>query len=551
MQDRADEERVRQLLFDITNCADVPAASFDSTHPCHKIVGTQRGLSDGFQVPEPWAGHIGLAPLLFVSSNPSISEAEPYPTWADDRERRITFFEERFGDGPGQVKDGVYFPLATQYKGSWHSPRAVQFWNACKRNAELLFQRAVRPGVDYAMTEVVHCKSHSEKGVQHARQRCSNRWLRAILEVSPATVVVVLGEHARVAICEHTSGDLAYWTATRVAVAGRDRVVAVARHPNFHGPRKWTDHFAESALAELSNALRSESNSQESSAETARFESSTEPATAVALTDLPRSGAHAVAAVRLHETSDAIGSSARRSRAEPAALNSTVVEAASWRLASELARRHPGVVRVTREHPGGGLYDVLALRSDAGLELMLNRQGTIQIHGRHDQSDVDWAPTPWVDYLAHDPRAFLEWLESAAGLPLVQRVPASTPTTLVYRTLAGIAATSFMTLHSPEIEMGYIDTAGYGGGPASWLDMFPIGAEVRRPQPADLFGQPGYRFWMCRRPGLMLAFETSNGTAWATRGEPVELMQRYQAVGRDIDALTRDLMLLGSLPARK
>ncbi|WBQ04463.1 TY-Chap2 family putative peptide chaperone [Kribbella sp. CA-293567] len=227
-------------------------------------------------------------------------------------------------------------------------------------------------------------------------------------------------------------------------------------------------------------------------------------------------------------------------------LSPTVVEAASWRLASEIARRHPQLIRIAREHPGGGQYDVLALRSIAGLDIMLNRSGTIQVHSRHDHGVCDWEPTEWIDYLRNEPREFMRRLEVAAGLPSVAMVPASTPATLVYRVIAGIAATSFMTVRPIEIEPGYVDTSGYGGGPASWLDMFPVSGSLRRPLTDDPFGESGYRFWMCKRPGLMLAFETSSGSAWATTGTPVDLMQTYQSVDRDIDALALTVMRHGA-----
>lgn len=39
----------------------------------------------------------------------------------------------------------------------------------------------------------------------------------------------------------------------------------------------------------------------------------------------------------------------------------SVLEAASWRLASELVRRHPDTTRLIRAHPGGGQSDCLWL----------------------------------------------------------------------------------------------------------------------------------------------------------------------------------------------
>src|SRR5579875_1503510 len=88
----------------------------------------------------------------------------------------------------------------------------------------------------------------------------------------------------------------------------------------------------------------------------------------------------------------------------------SVVEAASWRLASELCRRHPGRARLFRGHPGGGMYDVLwIIGSGPGnhLDIRLNRVGTIQVHGRFDGCPPEWPATPWDEYLRSDPRMFL------------------------------------------------------------------------------------------------------------------------------------------------
>src|SRR5689334_1986439 len=79
-------------------------------HPCRKIVLWQsgkHGMSGAeHQVPEPWNGKITEAPLLFLSSNPSFSSTEHYPTvrWSD---RDLTdFFENRFSKW---MKDGTRF----------------------------------------------------------------------------------------------------------------------------------------------------------------------------------------------------------------------------------------------------------------------------------------------------------------------------------------------------------------------------------------------------------------------------------------------------------
>jgi len=76
---------VRDLIGSITRRPDVLAVwrDPDSQHPCQEVVRSQDGVGPetGFQVPEPWAGGIDRAPLLFVRSNPSISKLKPYPEW--------------------------------------------------------------------------------------------------------------------------------------------------------------------------------------------------------------------------------------------------------------------------------------------------------------------------------------------------------------------------------------------------------------------------------------------------------------------------------------
>jgi hypothetical protein len=184
-------------------------------------------------------------------------------------------------------------------------------------------------------------------------------------------------------------------------------------------------------------------------------------------------------------------------------LDRSVLEAVSWRLASELLRRHPSTTRLIHGHPGGGQSDclwILPTVSDKG-DVRLNRHGTIQVLERFDgRPGSGWDPTDWDDYLRADPRYFLYRLEAAAGLPAPSQVPAATTSTLVCRLLAAIASTAIKSVHPIEIQSGFIDTAGYGGGPNEALDSFSaIPEEFRRPREDDFYGQPGYRFWILVR----------------------------------------------------
>lgn len=127
-------------------------------------------------------------------------------------------------------------------------------------------------------------------------------------------------------------------------------------------------------------------------------------------------------------------------------VDPSVLEAVSWRLASELVRRHPDTVRLIRAHPGGGQSDCLWILPTAGDtgDIRLNRHGTIQVLERFDGRPADgWEPTEWGEYIGADPRDFLHRLEVEAGLPSPHQVPASRPTTLtsLYYELLSIGQT--------------------------------------------------------------------------------------------------------------
>lgn len=184
-----------RLLHKIVNCENVKKYfdGWKNNNPCRKIIESQKDFFDWkrvkkneFRVPEPWSGHLSNVPILFISSNPSISENPNYPVWKKRKQRNkiIEFFVNRFDEK--LTKDGKC------YKG-------VDFWLAVKELAGGLIPE-IRPGKYFALTEVVHCKSKKEKGVGNARSICSKLYLRDIIKASNAKVIVSLGKHAEKAI---------------------------------------------------------------------------------------------------------------------------------------------------------------------------------------------------------------------------------------------------------------------------------------------------------------------------------------------------------------
>lgn len=223
----------------------------------------------------------------------------------------------------------------------------------------------------------------------------------------------------------------------------------------------------------------------------------------------------------------------------------SVLEAASWRIASTLARRHPDLL-VTREHPGSGQYDVLTIRSDAGCDIKLNRQGTVQVHGRHGGGQSNWRPMSWTEVLEHELWELVASLEHDAGLPHVASVPMSTPRVLVYRTLSALAGIKFLA-EPPQIRMGFFDSSGVGGGPAEWVSDFPailerINSPGRQRNPYESHRD----YWEYASKDIRLGFDVNTADAWSETGKNLNLYTAYIKAKRSMPRLLAEALKLGA-----
>ncbi len=224
-----------ELLLGITRCPELPIARRNQSHPCALVASIQ--ATENYHVPEPWSGHIEQAPILFISSNPSISEQERYPTLSWSAECTSDYFQRRFDAGAGYVDARTY--------------NRVPFWTGVRARAKEIFQREVVAGVDFALTEVVHCKSRGEMGVPEALQSCSQRWLSSVLAQSPATILIILGKHSQSTCSRIWNLDPARAVSFDVPVSGRTRAIVSLPHPNARQPRKIQDHVNPSDLTRL------------------------------------------------------------------------------------------------------------------------------------------------------------------------------------------------------------------------------------------------------------------------------------------------------------
>lgn len=224
--------RCRNIIRCFENRPDIP--------PCAEIVRSQGvGRLRDLQVPEPWSGSLEHAPILFLISSPSINPAEEYPRWSCSNEEMEDYFAHRFGGGRREwIKDGTR-TLCTNGEFA----QAPPFWAAVRQRAMELLQRNVTPGIDYALTEVVHCKSAHESGVDQALKECAHLYLSRILERSGAKIIVVLGSKAKQAIVGQLGipGHISVFGP--YTIYGRERVVVLLPHPNFRSPRTIGDYL--------------------------------------------------------------------------------------------------------------------------------------------------------------------------------------------------------------------------------------------------------------------------------------------------------------------
>ena len=246
-----------ELLLEISRCPNVHASKNNPgvKHPCSKIVMSQsaNNLSE-YQVPEPWSGHIGKAPILFISSNPSISEVEDYPRWSWSDDLIADFFENRFGGGQKQwIIDGK---KGLKLIGK-HS-RATPFWAAVRQRAIELYEREVVPGEDYTLTEVVHCKSRNEEGVREALEECANLYINGVLSLSGAKILVILGKIAGDFFRREYDIPNDKLSLAPMKIGKGERIITFLPHPNAFGTRTFPKVLSASELQRVREYLKVE-----------------------------------------------------------------------------------------------------------------------------------------------------------------------------------------------------------------------------------------------------------------------------------------------------
>lgn len=194
-------EAASQLALRIARCQEIRLAG-DASHPCHRIVTLQGDPSNpARRLPEPWAGGIETARVLYISSNPSInvddlegpqSEESAQMDWSEERIGNYLMHRFSADSEPVWSVDDRYLR-----QDGTHSAKRVPYWREARKRSTELLGYAADPSSDYALTEVVRCKSQDEIGVAAAAPRCIGNYLDETLRICPAPLVVIVGSKSR------------------------------------------------------------------------------------------------------------------------------------------------------------------------------------------------------------------------------------------------------------------------------------------------------------------------------------------------------------------
>lgn len=206
--------QAQKIAWDIINCGLCNAPNTNSV--CNPLYRSQScSTLQDFQIPEPWNGDIINAPILFVGLNPGFTKDELYPKvgntyWSQsngaiDIAKVEDFFENRFNGFYVKHSNGRRFRIMTTSLQE-KIIRGRTFWGYIKSVADKILNTSnSNPGVDFAITEIVHCKSKNIACIPaKCYEECLNKHFDNILSIAQnLKFIVIIGQPARERISKH------------------------------------------------------------------------------------------------------------------------------------------------------------------------------------------------------------------------------------------------------------------------------------------------------------------------------------------------------------
>ena len=200
-------KKKKRLCEQITLCPNTGNIGNNGINPCDKILKAQN-CTEGFQMPEPWSGHLSSAKILYIGSNPSIDCDEVYPDYNWSKKQICDFFKNRFKNGKvlkstGKEVSVPYWMGLITYtnmindKLTTYGKSPLTSYPKKKKSKKNFYDELNN---DVASTEIVHCKSKNAVGFYESRCKCSDLWMANILKIFNGELIVVLGGKAKDAI---------------------------------------------------------------------------------------------------------------------------------------------------------------------------------------------------------------------------------------------------------------------------------------------------------------------------------------------------------------
>jgi hypothetical protein len=238
---------IPKLLFDICNCSNFNEVIQDKDvrNCCSQVVSFQerQGVTNkaNFYIPEPWSGDIVNAPILFISSNPGYANGELYPLHLWNNPIKADYFINRFKDR-GNGYSWVYKNRLLRRDGI--QGKSVNYWSSIKKRAEELLGREAIPGKDYCNTELVHCKSTDQIGVNSALSVCTKRFINEKISICGAKIIVGIGSFVK----NYFKGILVI----------NEIPVIYLPHPNAFEPKTFKNKYSELEIQRIRNIINTE-----------------------------------------------------------------------------------------------------------------------------------------------------------------------------------------------------------------------------------------------------------------------------------------------------
>ena len=142
----------------------------------------------------------------------------------------------------GMSRDGSYL-------------NATAYWSEIINRSNELFGRETEPGVDYALTEIVHCKSGNMIGVEAALEECGRRYLLRVLKVSGARVIAAVGQRAGQILRLALQIDEHINLVGPKLIADRERYVIFLAAPGSSKPRRIQRIFSKPEIELIRSVL--------------------------------------------------------------------------------------------------------------------------------------------------------------------------------------------------------------------------------------------------------------------------------------------------------